>query len=136
MGDAFAGKQLGKRAMFLGAVAQSVPDIDFLASTWTSASENLLAHRGFTHSILFVALVTPLLAFLAEKWHRPHNISLKKWLLFFGGVIFIHVFIDAFNNYGVGWFEPFWDKRVSFHTIFVVDPFFSLPAALLKVVEM
>lgn len=43
MGDAFAGKQLGKRAMFLGAVAQSVPDIDFIPSFWLSTAENLLA---------------------------------------------------------------------------------------------
>jgi len=47
-------------------------------------------------------------------------------LLFFGGVIFIHVFIDAFNNYGVGWFEPFSHKRISFQSIYVADPFFSI----------
>jgi len=62
MGDAFAGKQLGKRALFLGAVAQSVPDIDFIASFWLNTSENPLAYRGFTHSILFVVMITPLLA--------------------------------------------------------------------------
>jgi inner membrane protein len=28
-GEALAGKSLGKRAMILGAVAQSLPDIDF-----------------------------------------------------------------------------------------------------------
>jgi inner membrane protein len=63
---------------------------------------------------------------IAERWHRPHNISFKRWLLFFGGVIFIHVFIDAFNNYGVGWFEPFSHKRISFQSIYVADPFFSI----------
>jgi inner membrane protein len=46
--------------------------------------------------------------------------------LFFGGVIFIHLFIDAFNNYGVGWFEPFSHQRISFNTIYVADPFFSI----------
>lgn len=126
MGDAFAGKQLGKRAMFLGAVAQSVPDIDFVASFWNSTSENLLAHRGFTHSILFALMVTPLLALLAERWHRPHNISLKKWILFFGAQAFIHLLIDGMNVYGVGWFEPFSHYRVSYNWIFVADPFFSI----------
>jgi inner membrane protein len=33
--------------------------------------------------------------------------------------------VDAFNAYGVGWFIPFNDVRISFHTIFVVDPFYS-----------
>lgn len=126
LGDAFAGKQLGKRAMFLGAVAQSVPDVDFLASFWTSTAENLLAHRGFTHSILFVLLITPILALLAERWHRPHDISLKKWMLFFGVQAFIHLLLDGMNVYGVGWFEPFSHHRVSYNWIFVADPFYSL----------
>jgi inner membrane protein len=126
MGDAFAGKQLGKRAMFLGAVAQSVPDIDFFAGLWLNTSENLLAHRGFTHSILFVLLITPLLALVAVRWHRPHDITLKKWMLFFGVQAFIHLLLDGMNVYGVGWFEPFSHYRVSYNWIFVADPFYSI----------
>lgn len=126
MGEAFAGKKLGKKAMIWGAIGQSIPDIDFLASFWTDTSSNLLAHRGFTHSFLFCAIITPLFAFLAEHLHRPHNIRLGKWMLFFGGIIFAHIFIDAFNNYGVGWFEPFSHIRISFNAIYVADPFFSL----------
>lgn len=126
MGEAFAGKTLGRKAMLWGAMAQSIPDIDFMASFWMNTTDNLLAHRGFTHSFLFCALITPLLALTAEKLHRPHNIRLGKWMLFFGAVIFIHVFIDAFNNYGVGWFEPFDHTRISFNAIYVADPFFSI----------
>jgi inner membrane protein len=112
--------------MVWGALAQSIPDIDFLASFWMNTSSSLLAHRGFTHSFLFVAIIAVFFALIAERWHRPHNINFKKWLLFFGGVIFIHVFIDAFNNYGIGWFEPFSHKRISFQSIYVADPFFSI----------
>ena len=57
MGEAFAGKTLGKKAMLWGALAQSIPDIDFLASFWMNTTSNLLAHRGFTHSLLFCALI-------------------------------------------------------------------------------
>lgn len=126
MGEAFAGKTLGKKAMLWGAMAQSLPDIDFIASFWMDTSANLIAHRGFTHSFLFCAVTTPFFALLAERFHRPHNIKLTKWILFFGAVIFIHIFIDAFNNYGVGWFEPFSKKRISFNAIYVADPFFSI----------
>lgn len=111
--------------MLLGAVAQSVPDIDFLAAFWSSESENLLAHRGFTHSILFVILATGPLAMLAERWRRPHDISLKKWMLFFGTQMFIHLLLDGMNAYGVGWFEPFHHHRVSYNWIFVADPLYS-----------
>ena len=126
MGEAFAGKTLGKKAMLWGAMAQSIPDIDFIASFWMKTSDNLLAHRGFTHSFLFCLIITPVLAMLAERLHRPHDISLKKWMLFFGGVIFIHIFIDAFNNYGVGWLEPFSHYRYAFNIIYIADPFFSI----------
>ena len=125
MGEAFAGRTLGKKAMLWGAMAQSLPDIDFVSSFWMDTSSSLLAHRGFTHSILFCALITPFMALLAERWHRPHNIRLGRWILFFGAVIFIHIFLDAFNNYGVGWFEPFSENRISFNAIYVADPFFS-----------
>jgi len=126
MGEAFAGKKLGKKAMLWGALAQSLPDIDFLASFWMNTSSDLLAHRGFTHSFLFCALVTPLLALITDRLHKPHNIRFSRWLLFFGGVIFIHIFIDAFNNYGTGWLEPFSHRRISFNAIYVADPFFSI----------
>jgi len=125
MGEAFGGRVLGKKAMLWGALAQSIPDIDFLAAFWMDPAGNLLAHRGFTHSFLFCAIITPLFALLAERLHRPHDIRLGKWLFFFGGTIFVHIFIDAFNNYGVGWLEPFSHRRVSFNAIYVADPFFS-----------
>lgn len=126
MGEAFAGKTVGKKAMLWGVLAQSIPDIDFIASLWLNTSDNLLAHRGFTHSILFCLLLTPVIASLAYHIHKPHNITLLKWVLFIGSAISIHLFLDAFNNYGVGWFEPFSQERISFDTIYVADPFFSI----------
>ena len=126
MGEAFAGKTVGKKAMLWGILAQSIPDVDFVASFWLKTSDNLLAHRGITHSLLFALLITPIIAGFAYSLHKPHNISLKKWILFIGSVIFIHLFLDAFNNYGVGWLEPFSHVRISFNTIYVADPFFSI----------
>ena len=126
MGEAFAGGKVGKKAMLWGALAQSIPDIDFVSAFFMDTTSNLLAHRGFTHSIMFCLLITPFMAFIAERMHRPHNISFTRWLLFFGVAIFLHVFIDAFNNYGVGWFEPFNHRRISFNAIYVADPFFSI----------
>ncbi|HOY06097.1 MAG TPA: metal-dependent hydrolase [Saprospiraceae bacterium] len=126
MGEGFVGKTVGRKAMLWGALAQSIPDIDFIAALWMDTPRSLLAHRGFTHSFLFGAFMAVFMALLAERWHRPHNISLKRWLRFFTGVIFVHLFLDAFNNYGVGWFEPFSSYRISFNAIYVADPFFSI----------
>src|SRR5205085_6643833 len=90
------------------------------------ASQNLLAHRGFTHSILFALLIIPALSMSADRIHRPHDILFKKWLLFFSAEVFLHLFLDGFNNYGVGWFEPFSHHRFSFNAIYVADFFFSI----------
>ena len=125
IGEAFFEKGFGKKAMIWGALAQSIPDIDFIASAWLTTSENLLAHRGFTHSILFALLIIPIFALVADKIHKPHNIPFRTWLLFFATEIFLHLFIDAFNNYGIGWFEPFSHGRYSFNIIYFADPFFS-----------
>jgi inner membrane protein len=126
IGEAFFEKGFGKKAMIWGALAQSIPDIDFIATLWSTTPENLLAHRGFTHSVLFAIVIVPVFALLADKIHRPHNITFKKWLLFFSAAVFIHLFLDGFNNYGVGWLEPFSHQRFSFNTIYVADFFFSL----------
>ena len=126
IGEAYAGKELGKRAMIIGALAQSLPDIDFVLSFWLSPVDDLLAHRGFTHSILFGTVVSILLGIAATRWGRPTSITTKRWTLFFALEISVHLLLDAFNNYGIGWFEPFSHFRISFDVIFVADPFFSI----------
>ena len=97
IGEAIAGKQLGKKAIILGAVAQNIPDIDFVASFWLPTVSDVLAHRGFTHSILFALLVSPLLAYCSGRLFRSGGLSFGKWALFWGLQIFVHIFIDAFN---------------------------------------
>jgi len=126
IGEAFFEKGFGKKALFWGALVQSIPDIDFFAGFWLGTSENLLAHRGFTHSILFALLIIPAFAMTADRVHRPHDIMFKKWLWFFSAEVFLHLFLDGFNNYGVGWFEPFSHHRFSFNAIYVADFFFSI----------
>lgn len=126
IGEAIAGKQLGKKALVLGAIAQNIPDIDFAASAWLPVSSDLLAHRGFTHSFLFTLLITPLLAVVSARWWKTSGMSFRQWSWFWGFQIFVHIFIDAFNAYGTGWFVPFSSYRVSFNTMYVADPLFSV----------
>ncbi len=126
IGELFLGKQIGKKAMLIGAIANTIPDIDFIAVLWMNPASNLLAHRGFTHSFLFGIIIAIMLALLFERWQKRHRVSFRRWVLFFEVQIFSHLFLDAFNAYGIGWFEPFSHYRVSWNTIFVVDPFFSI----------
>jgi len=130
IGEVVAGKKIGKKAIIIGAAAQSLPDIDVVASLWLSPASDLLAHRGFTHSILFALLASTVLGWAATRWLKASEITLKHWSIFFGLEIVTHLFLDAFNAYGTGWFEPFSHIRVSFNMLFVADPFLSAPVAI------
>ena len=112
--------------MFLGALAQSIPDIDFIASFWNDTASDLLAHRGFTHSILFDLLATVGFGLLAEHFHKKHRVGYARWNLFFFVQISTHLFLDLFNSYGTGLLEPFSHQRFSFNALFVADPFFTI----------
>jgi inner membrane protein len=130
IGEVLLDKNAGRKAMLWGALAQSVPDIDFIAGSWMPVSTELLAHRGLTHSFLFGIVVAFLLSLIAARWHRAEPISLRKWYVFFLLEIACHLFLDALNNYGIGWFEPFSFKRIAFNIIYVADPLFSIVPAV------
>jgi len=112
--------------MVIGALAQSLPDVDFVMDFWLSPVDNLLAHRGFAHSIVFGTVVSILLGIAAIRWGRPTSITPRRWIVFFAIEISAHLILDALNNYGIGWFEPFSHVRISFDVIFVADPFYSI----------
>jgi inner membrane protein len=126
IGEAVAGKKLGKKAMLVGAIAQSFPDIDFVTTFWLSDSQDLVAHRGITHSIIFSVIATFFFAGLLRYFFRKKNISWSTWLSLLALNIFTHLLIDGFNAYGIGWLEPFSQHRYSFHVLFVADPLFSV----------
>ena len=112
--------------MLWGAIANSFPDIDVVTSLWMNPADSLLAHRGFTHSFLFQLLLIPLAAYLLKRLYSKNDFSLNGWMLLIGSNLFLHIFLDALTAYGTGWFEPFNHYRVSFNTIFILDPLFSI----------
>jgi len=133
IGEAIAGKKLGKKAMLIGAIANNIPDIDVVSSFWLRSPDSLLAHRGFTHSILFLILFAPAASYYLSKFKKWH-ILFRDWFLLIGSGILVHIFIDAFTSYGTGWFEPFSHHRVSFNTIFIVDPLYTIAPLILAIV--
>ncbi len=134
IGELYAGKSLGKKALIIGAVAQSIPDIDFIASFWLSPANDLMAHRRFTHSFLFVLLTAYPLALIVSRWKWLAASSIRQLTIFISLEMLVHLFLDAFNAYGTAWFEPFSHYRVAFHTLFVADPIFSLGLGIAAIV--
>jgi inner membrane protein len=139
IGEAFAGKSLGRKAMLIGAAAQSLPDIDFVLGFFNTPVDDLLAHRGITHSFLFGIVATIGLAYLMKRFIRGENdLPVKYWIVFLGTEIIMHLTLDCLNSYGTGLFEPFTNQRISFNVIFVADPFFTIwsLAAMIMLIGM
>ncbi|MFL5765597.1 MAG: metal-dependent hydrolase [Bacteroidia bacterium] len=128
IGEAVLGKKIGRKAMLWGALADTIPDFDvFAAYCGTTPAQQLLVHRGITHSFFFILIMSPLLGWLWSKWFKKSEVPVKSWTwLFFLGML-THILLDSLTSYGTGWFEPFSSYRVSFNTIFVADPFYTLP---------
>ena len=98
IGEAVAGKYMNKRAMFYGALAQSVPDVDFILGFFLHGADNVVAHRGLTHSIVFGVAATLFLTWLVKDVIHKTALPYRAVLLLFAVNIFVHLFIDSFNT--------------------------------------
>jgi inner membrane protein len=126
VGEAIAGKKLGKQAMLWGAITNNLPDIDVLSYFWLKQPDTFLFHRGITHSILFSTIIIPCLAIFLAKVYKRKHFTWQEGLLLAGSGLLLHITLDALTAYGTGWFEPFSHYRVSLNTLFIVDPLFSI----------
>jgi len=83
VGEVLMDKKAGKKALLWGALAQSIPDIDFINGAWMPLTKELMAHRGITHSFLFALLASFFLALVAKQWHKKDAISISIMVFFF-----------------------------------------------------
>ena len=126
VGEATLGKKVGNKALLYGAIAGTIPDLDVLAHHVTDTITATELHRGFSHSIVFCVLMAPILGWTVNRLERSHNLGWYPWAsLFFWG-LFTHPLLDAFTTWGTQLFWPF-DIRLAFNSIFVIDPFYTLP---------
>lgn len=132
-GQAFSKKGDGYKPLMWGAIAGSIPDIDSAFQIFLSPANSMLFHRGISHSLLLWALLAPLLALLINKIYKGNKQSYFKWLKITAFAWLSHIFLDLFNTYGTGIFEPFSHARIAFDAINVVDFVFLVPLILLSV---
>jgi len=122
VGEAVLGKRVGNKALFYGACAGTIPDLDVIVGKFTDTITAIEWHRGFSHSIVFCILMSPLLGWLVNKIERRASLGWKPWTLLFFWGLFTHPLLDAFTTWGTQLFWP-WDYKVAFNSIFVIDPF-------------
>ncbi|MDX5345897.1 MAG: metal-dependent hydrolase [Hymenobacteraceae bacterium] len=126
VGEAVLGKKAGNRAVLWGAVAGTIPDLDVLVGKAMTTVDALLFHRGISHSIVFALFLSPLLGWGVCRIYKGQQGNWKEWsLLFFLGLV-THALLDCFTTWGTQLFWPH-PYRVSFKSIFVIDPLYTVP---------
>jgi inner membrane protein len=133
-GELLLGKKLGKKALFWGALSQSLPDIDTLAALFLPADRAFLFHRGITHSFLFALVIGIGIAVILRQIHRKHDVFLPLLIFFFCFQLALHDLLDVCNSYGTGLLEPFSHWRFTINLLFVADPLFTISLAIATLV--
>jgi inner membrane protein len=127
VGEATLGAKAGKKAPLWGAAFGTLPDLDVLANPFVSEVTALAIHRGLSHSLLFIALATPLCGILLHRLHQNDSASARDWGLLVFLTLSTHVLLDCLTSYGTQVFNPFSNYPVIFGTVFVIDPLYTAP---------
>ena len=133
VGEAVLGKKIGNKAMLLGAIAGTIPDLDVIANYFTDTVSALEIHRGFTHSIVFAIVFGLFFGWLLSLWDK--RASLKEWWWFWFLCFVTHPLLDVHTTWGTQLFWPF-DLRLAYKNIFVIDPLYTLPFLVFLLLAM
>ena len=125
--EATLGKKIGNKAIVLGAIAGTIPDLDIVTRFFTDDLTASVMHRGFSHSLLFPFIAAPILAWILKKVHPKYqHVTFYDWLKMFFLAIITHPLLDAQTTWGTQLFWPF-EWRVAIENIFIIDPIYTLP---------
>jgi len=120
------GKTLGRKAALWGLLLGTLPDLDILIYPLLDPAAQLSWHRGLSHSLLAMLLMSPLCGWLLHRIHQDKAPPKRaSWTCFW--IFLTHVLIDCFTVYGTQIFEPFSDMRIGFNNFFIIDPLYTLP---------
>lgn len=128
VGEAVLGRRAGRKAAAWGAVCGTLPDLDTLYP-FADAVAAFTWHRGYSHSLLVLCLLAPLLAWLVIKIHPQERARRHRWLLLVLLALLTHILLDCFTVYGTQIFLPFSDWPVAWSAVFIIDPFYTVPLA-------
>lgn len=139
IGESLLGKKMGVRAAAWGALIGTVPDLDILANPFLDNVSELGFHRGFTHSILFCFLASPVFGYTINSFQKKWEVGWRRWSQLVFLVFFTHILLDVQTTYGTQVFYPFSDYPITTDSIFIIDPVYTflllfglIPALFMK----
>ena len=101
-----------KRIWILGAACSLLPDVDVIGFRLGIRYADFWGHRGFTHSLVFAALLAGIIVGVGFRRGVPGMQPLLMWAYLFL-VTASHGFLDAMTDGGLGvaFFSPFDNHR-------------------------
>lgn len=125
---ALLGPRIGARkALILGGVLGTLPDLDVYLP-FDDPVDAFTLHRGATHSLFVHLAATPILAELARLIFRGlRDTGRARTYLAVFLALSTHALLDAMTVYGTRIFWPFWPEPVAVGSIFIIDPFYTVP---------
>ena len=133
VGQAVGHTRLGYRAAAVGALAGALPDVDVLFSLNGDYFDQLVMHRGITHSLFFPPVAGPALAVLAWALERftsgPRDSGrdrLVTWVWVVSLALLSHPLLDYLTPYGTQLLLPFSNARFAVNAMPIIDPIYTL----------
>ena len=125
-----ADRTIGYRAAAYGALAGAMPDIDVFFSITGDFVDQLLTHRGLTHSLFFAPVVGPLIGWLVWRRERRKDPSvasreLRYWIIALTLAILSHPLLDLMTSYGTQLLLPFSNARFAINAMPIIDPLYT-----------
>jgi inner membrane protein len=115
IGACFYRPGIPKRVWVAGALCSVIPDLDVIGFQFGVRYGDFWGHRGFTHSLLFAALLASFVVLLAFRQAVPGLSRFALWSYFFLATA-SHGLLDAMTDGGLGvaFFSPFNTTRYFF----------------------
>ena len=123
-----------KQALLWGAVAGTLPDLDVFFGAGDAITK-MVSHRGNSHALLYLALLSPVLAWLISAVHRQLSLF-PRWWLAISLVLITHPLLDVMTIYGTRLGLPFTNTPFGIGSIFIIDPLYTLPLVIALLVAL
>lgn len=135
IGEAILGRQIGRKAALIGALAKTIPDFDILYTGLDDPLKYICHHRGHTHSLIWETLYAFPLAYIFYRIFK-REISFQKWIMLFLICLYGHSILDVCTNYGTRLFLPFTNHAFAWNNIAIADIFYTLPMLVMLIVAL
>jgi len=125
LAGATLGGRLGARAVLIGGVVATLPDLDSFIPV-ENAIDNMTYHRGWSHSVIVHTAVAPVLAAGITALLRDGRAHWKAILLTVWLCLITHPMLDSLTTYGTQILWPLdIGPPVAFPAVFIIDPLYT-----------